>query len=400
MHVLSFKDDTNLSFSTINKDVGMRINHNISAMNAQVSVFKVSRSTTSSIEKLSTGLRINRASDDAAGLGVSENLRTQVRGLAQASKNTQDFIALLNIAEGALNEQSAILQRMRELVIQAKNDTYTQTERNYMGEEFQALGEELDRMARTTNYNGMKLFYWVNRTTSATGDPKVMDDATDAWDAAADAVFGANDDGGATLFNMMVGANYSSTDASAKNTAAQYNSFDKTAANLISVQLGQMDIKGLFNKTENTATQAWNFITGNGNVNPFDWNNGVGLQGIAWANLQDKLGTILQLIDGDNLTYMSGTGNPAWSVGTNYTGLERVNKMRAYIGAMINRLEHNMNNLSEAETNQQAAESLIRDVDFAQETATFTKNQILTQTATSMLAQANVQPVQIMRLLQ
>jgi len=374
----------------------MRVNHNISAMNAQSSIFRVNRETSKSLEKLSTGLRINRASDDAAGLGVSENLRTQVRGISQASRNTQDFIALLNVAEGALNEQSSILQRMRELVIQAKNDTYTQTERNYMGEEFLALGEELDRIARTANYNGMQLFHWAGRPTSATTDPKVMDDATDAWDTASDAVFGANDNGGATLFNMMVGANFSSTDATAKNPVGQYNSFEKTAENLISIQLGQMDLKGLFNKTENVAAQAWTHITGNGNVNPFDYANGVGLQGMNWDSLGAKLNTLLQLIDGETLTHQNAT---AWTAGTNYTGLERVNQMRSYIGAMINRLEHNMNNLIESETNQQAAESLIRDVDFAYETANFTRNQILTQTATSMLAQANVQPTSILRLL-
>jgi flagellin len=148
----------------------MRINHNISSMVTQGSLFKTNRAMGKSLEKLSTGLRINSAADDAAGLGVSENLRTQVRGMGQAMRNTQDAIALLNVADGALNEQAAILQRMRELVIQAKNDTYTQTERNYMGTEFEALYNELDRIAKTTNYNGMRIFAWYGGTWAA--DPQ------------------------------------------------------------------------------------------------------------------------------------------------------------------------------------------------------------------------------------
>jgi len=136
----------------------MRINHNISSMVTQGALYSVNQAMSKSLQKLSTGLRINSASDDAAGLGVSENLRTQVNGLQQATTNTQDAITLLNIADGALNEQSNILQRMRQLAIQAKNDTYTSTERAYMGSEFYALYQELDRIAAVTNYNKMQIF--------------------------------------------------------------------------------------------------------------------------------------------------------------------------------------------------------------------------------------------------
>ncbi len=372
----------------------MRINNNIAALNTQGALFRVNRETTKSLEKLSTGMRINRASDDAAGLGVSENLRTQVRGAGQAMKNTQDFIALLNIAEGALNEQSSILQRMRELVIQAKNDTYTQTERDYMGTEFEALGNELERIAVVTNYNGLQLFANVSTVTAANGEPKSAVQATLAWNTNADAVFGANDDGAATHFNMMVGANFTADDANAFNNGTVLNAFDTTAENLITLQLGQMDLDGLFNKNTATAMTGWDFIIGFGNVNAFDGSSAP--HTVAFGGTGGKLNTLLQLIDGDPIAV---AGFAPWATGTNFTGLERVNQMRANIGAMINRLEHNVNNLIESETNQQAAESLIRDVDFAQETAKFTKNQILTQTATSMLAQANVQPTSVLQLL-
>ncbi|MGD9202262.1 MAG: flagellin, partial [Chitinispirillia bacterium] len=131
----------------------MRINHNISSMITQGSLFKTNRSLGKNLEKLSTGLRINRASDDAAGLGVSENLRTQVMGTAQAKRNALDGIAALNIAEGAANEVSSILQRMRELAIQSANDTLTSVERGYTNQEFGQLEDEIARIALVTNYN-------------------------------------------------------------------------------------------------------------------------------------------------------------------------------------------------------------------------------------------------------
>jgi len=135
----------------------MRINHNIPSMTTQGSLFKVGRDMNKSLERLSTGLRINRASDDAAGLGVSENLRTQVKGTNQAMKNAQDGISAITIAEGAANEISDILQRMRELAVQSSNDTLTSVERAYTDQEYGQLISEIDRIAEVTNYNGMKL---------------------------------------------------------------------------------------------------------------------------------------------------------------------------------------------------------------------------------------------------
>jgi flagellin len=182
----------------------MRINHNISSMTAQGSLFRVNRDTAKSLQKLSTGLRINSASDDAAGLGGSENLRTQIRGMQMAFRNTQDAISLLQIADGALNEQADILQRMREIVIQAKNDTYTQNERDYMYQEFSGLMGELDRIAAVTNYNGMQIFAAPESQTGIEGQtllasnnydgtPHAAVDARNIWDDASDSVFGADD---------------------------------------------------------------------------------------------------------------------------------------------------------------------------------------------------------------
>lgn len=135
----------------------MRINHNISAMITQSALYSTNAALSTSLQRLSTGLRINSAADDAAGLGVSENLRSQVNGTAQANQNAQDGIAALNIAEGAGNEVSSILQRMRELAVQSSNDTFTSTERAYSQQEFAALQSEIDRISNATNYNKQDL---------------------------------------------------------------------------------------------------------------------------------------------------------------------------------------------------------------------------------------------------
>jgi flagellin len=282
----------------------MRINHNISAMITQGALYRANRDLGKNLEKLSTGLRINRSSDDAAGLGISENLRTQVKGTAQATRNAQDGISAINVAEGAANEISDILQRMRELSIQAANDTMTSTERNYSNQEFQALNDEINRIANVTNYNRMLLL---------SGDGVVR--------------FGDNS-------VLWVDAN---------------------------------SVVGSDSITISIATLSNSAGAGGG------------------------IGTV-------NLSLMSQTGAQA-SISTLDSAIDSVNTMRSNMGAYINRLEHAINNLTIANTNQQAAESMIRDVDFASETSSYTKNQILMQSGTAMLAQANVQSQSVLNLL-
>ncbi len=148
-----------------------RINHNISAMLTGSAMRKTNRSLTKTLERLSTGMRVNRASDDAAGLSISEQLRTQVRGTHTAIRNANDGIALLQIAEGAANEVSAMLQRMRELAIQSSNATLTSTERGYVDQEVQALMREIDRIGMQTQYNGMTLLDGTNESFGVSGGP-------------------------------------------------------------------------------------------------------------------------------------------------------------------------------------------------------------------------------------
>lgn len=282
----------------------MRINHNISSMITQGSLFKVNREMGKSLERLSTGLRINRAADDAAGLGVSENLRTQVRGTAQAIRNAQDGIAAITIAEGAANEISGILQRMRELAIQTANDTLTSTERAYADAEFQHLDSEIDRIARVTNYNGMDL----------------LSSDSDRFG------FSASSDDGSVLW--------------------------------------------------------------------IDANNSVGTDSIT-VSIATLTSNGLSV---DSLS-LSAQGSSVSAVSALDSAIDAVNNMRSNMGAYVNRLEHAINNLLISNTNQQSAESLIRDVDFASESTQFTRNQILTQSGTAMLSQANMTPQSVLQLI-
>ena len=278
-----------------------RINHNISAMITGNALRSVDRQLQKSLERLSTGMRINRASDDAAGLSVSEQLRTQVRGLNMGSRNIQDGISLINIAEGALIEVESMIQRMRELCIQAANDTLTSVERGYIGIEIDQLKNEIDRIVAGTQYNSQRLLNGV-----------------DPW--------------GTTGGVLHIGPNNDPT------------------ADSLTYQIDPMD-------------------------------------------------TVSLAIDGANLLADTQV-NATAGISTLDNALMSVNSLRADLGAMTNRLEHALTNQENQEQNMQAAESVIRDADFAYETTQFTRNQILSQSSTSMLAQANMVPQNVLSLLQ
>ena len=284
----------------------MRINHNISSMTTQGALFSANRAQNKNLEKLSTGLRINRSSDDAAGLAISENLRAQVNGAGQARKNAQDGISVLNIAEGAANEVSSILQRMRELAVQSSTETLTDNERTYTNQEFKQLNDEIDRIADVTNFNGLKL---ISKDTGSKGRLG----------------------GGSAGSALWVDAN------------------DTVGTDSLTITIDTLTTDS----------------------------SGLGIKDDTISNQTSAVAAITA-IDG---------------------AINSVNAMRSNIGAYVNRLEHTVNNLIVSQTNQQAAESQIRDVDFASETSDFTKNQILSQSATAMLSQANSQTQSVLGLL-
>ena len=282
----------------------MRINHNISSMIGQGALSTQQSSLAKSLEKLSTGLRINRASDDAAGLSVSESLRSKIRGMDRAKSNAGDGIALIQIAEGSAGQINDILQRMRELSIQSATDTMTTTERSYTNKEFGQLMSEITRISSSANYNGMTLL-----------------------------------DGAAGSFGVSGGA----------SSVLHIGAGSSTSVDRISVTVNSMTLGALGLNATTTA---------------------VSTSTSALASLA--------LID---------------------TAIKSVNTMRSDMGAYVNRLEFAMSNLENQVYNTQDAESRIRDVDFAKETTEFTRSQILSQSATSMLAQANQVPQGVLALL-
>lgn len=270
----------------------MIINHNISALNTHRQLGVNNNAVQGSLEKLSSGLQINRAGDDAAGLAISEKMRAQIKGLDMATKNAQDGISLIQTAEGALTETHSILQRMRELAVQASSDTNEDTvDRAAMQEELEALLEEINAITTRTEFNTQTLL-----------------------------------DGSFEEKVFHIGAN---------------------AGQNIEVTIDAMDVDALE------------------------------LTDLSIASREDADTAITTINDAINT----------------------VSTQRADLGAIQNRLEHTINNLGASSENLTAAESRIRDVDMAKEMMEFTKNNILTQAAQAMLAQANQVPQGVLQLL-
>ena len=268
----------------------MRIQHNIAALNANRQLSGNNSAISKSLEKLSSGYRINRAGDDAAGLSISEKMRSQITGLDTAKKNAEDGISLIQTAEGALTEVHSMLNRMVELATQSANGIYEDSDRQKIKSEVDALNSEISRIAENTTFNGQKLLEVGSQT-------------------------------------FQIGP--LSTDT-------------------ITVELKDMSATGL-------------------NINSLD------------------------------VTTVQGSTSAITSINN---AINQVSSFRSNLGAIQNRLEHTVNNLSVNSENLTAAESRIRDVDMAQEMMNYTKNNILTQAAQSMLAQANQLPQGVLQLLQ
>lgn len=266
--------------------MGLRINTNTSSLNAQRTLWGTKLNLDKSLERLSSGYRINRAGDDAAGLAISENLRAQTRGLKQAARNAQDGISLVQVAEGAMNEISSILIRLRELSVQAASDTIGPVERQFLNVEYDQLISEVDRIADGTEFNGTQLLSGVG-----------------------------------SILDFQVGTR--------NNPEIDRISFDASKADANSASLG-INLTSVADK----------------------------------ASAQNALSAIDQAI-------------------------VSISAMRADFGAIQNRLQSTIGNIQVSVENLAAANSRIRDVDVAEETSELTKNNILLQAGTSVLAQAN-----------
>jgi flagellin len=268
--------------------MGLRINNNVEAFNAHRQLSATSEKLGKSMERLSSGYRINRAADDAAGLAISEKLRGQITGLAQAQRNAEDAISLVQTAEGSLTEVHAMLQRIRELAVQYKNGSLSSADRIAIQSEVNMLGSEVERIGSTAQFNGIQLLN-INQTISF-----------------------------------------------------QVGSEDGEIITITTISLGQ---------------------------------------GVPAA------------------TYSLNTANSA-DLSEIDAAIDNISAQRAQFGAVQNRLDHTLNNLSIYQENLQASESRIRDVDMASQMVEFTKLQILQQSGTAMVAQANQLPQSVLQLLQ
>ncbi|MBE2912927.1 flagellin [Anoxybacillus flavithermus] len=376
----------------------MRINHNIQALNAYRNLAVNQSNTAKNLEKLSSGLRINRAADDAAGLAISEKMRSQIRGLEVAERNALDAISLIQTAEGALSSVHSMLQRMRELAVQASNDTNTADDRAALDQEIQQLKTEITRVATSTDFNktalldgtfGTKVDQDSSKTTalSVTGVANITTGGglkagtyTISWDGA-DNVYKLTDSS-----STVIGK---ATDL-AKNGAGSitFKGWDSTNSKYTGVSLitvttnGAYTLYSLTGKVEITGTES-NFQIGanEGQV--------VGL------GISDMTTTGLGV---DSVT-VTDHASAQSAISVIDEAIRKVSEERGKLGAIQNRLEHTINNLKTAHENLTSAESRIRDTDMAMEMTNFTKNNILNQAAQAMLAQSNQLPQGILQLL-
>lgn len=340
----------------------MRINTNSAALNTYSRLTSANASKSNSLSKLSSGLRINKAGDDAAGLAISEKMKGQIGGLKQAKSNAQDGISLIQTAEGALNETHSILGRMRDLAVQSSNGTLSTDDRDAIKKEYSALSDEIDRISSTTEFNTKKLL-----TGSGTDEaPK------------------------ASTFTFQIGANDGQT------MDVDIDKMDAKSLGVKSLELGQAT--AALTKKSYAADAGKTLFAAIATAEGADY----ALQTDPKAAKEAAVKTAQKSFD-DGYTAALKTAQEAASDGDISkidAAIKNVSSQRATLGAAQNRLEHTINNLGTSQENLSAANSRIRDVDMAEEMMSFTKSNILSQAATSMLAQANAMPNSVLSLLQ
>ncbi|SHI62189.1 flagellin [Geosporobacter subterraneus DSM 17957] len=374
----------------------MRINNNLMAMNTHRQLGITNNSSAKAMEKLSSGFRINRAGDDAAGLAISEKMRGQIRGLNQASRNAQDGISLIQTAEGALTEVHAILQRMNELATQAANDTNEAVDRTAIQDEITQLNSEIDRISKSTQFNQKNL---LDGTLGVQLDTSGLQVGSDGVTGISIAGAKASEtytitSGGAGQYTITeTGSGDTQNVTLADGTAGVLN-FDKFGIK-ITVN-GSQTAAGIAAATAGGGA-AGTIVTGAAAQISFQ----IGAKNA----LDERMGVQIAKIDSSatslNTTSVSvaNATDARTAMDTIQAAINTVSSERSKLGAYQNRLEHTIKNLDTSSENLQAAESRIRDVDMAKEMMEFTKNNILQQAAQAMLAQANQAPQGVLQLL-
>lgn len=398
----------------------MRINTNLNAMTALNSATKNTALAGSSMEKLSSGLKINKAADNATGLAISEKMRSQIRGLDQASQNTQDGISVVQTAEGAIEEVGNIVQRMRELAVQGANETNTGSDRAKISEELTQLHEEIDRIAESTQFNGKDLLNGKNEvrvenghkivqsgTANTATNGKVIIEVQDGFD------FDDLKDAELKLKLKADGIESNIKDAGYGIGITGLNKADKT----------KLDKDGVITITDSngksikfTAKEQIDFGTEQVLGKKEETQTKISGKEISLqvgANTSDSQTLKVKIenvsteslgLEGDTIAKMAKEGKKGTDAANTMIksldkALERVNTSRANLGAMQNRLETTASNLTTSNENLTAAESRIRDVDVAEEMMNLSKLNLINQAAQAMMSQAKSQPEGVMQLL-
>ena len=437
----------------------MVVQHNITAMNANRMLGVTSGLQAKSTEKLSSGYKINRAADDAAGLSISEKMRKQIRGLSQASDNAEDGISCVQTAEGALTEVHSMLQRMNELAVKAGNGTMSEDDRQNVQDEIDQLVDEIDRVSETTKFNET---YLLKGDDTSNGNTKSLEANAEIGQidgltvtAKADKTYTDNDD--VKIGKVIVKSsdtNVVTVEADQLTEAAgniakittdgtevvvtkndgktdTYATVDKFKA-----AYAGLDIAGAgavtISKTLDTATaNTDDTVTGTytGNLNSYKVGDSVNVKLAVGASgetalsngskalllsfqvgadttSENKISVTMDSmsaksigVDGIKVTGSDST-NADKAVDTISDAIKKVSKQRSALGAVQNRLEHTISNLDNVVENTTSAESRIRDTDMAEEMVSYSKNNILMQAGQSMLAQANQQNQGVLSLLQ
>jgi flagellin len=386
--------------------MGMQINTNIAALNSYRNLSTTQNDLSKSLEKLSSGLRINRAADDAAGLAISEGLRSQVGGLKVAARNAQDGISVIQTAEGALTETHSILQRLRDLAVQAGNDSNNADSRKAITTEAKALTDELTRISSSTNFNGTRLLDGSNSSLSfqvgadGSASSQISVDLS-AANVASIATSLANASGGTKLDVLtptdVTGAmSFSITEADASTSTITTASVG-AAGSILTVQ----DLADKLNA--DTAFSGKLTATVNDqNQLVVAANSGGTVVGGATAGTDASAGTgtgTSAAVGGPAGLNFSTAAGAAQAIDLIDTKITAVSTARANLGAVQNRFESTINSLNVSSENLAAAESRIRDTDMASEMVNYTRANILSQAGTAMLAQANQSNQGVLQLL-
>ena len=389
--------------------MGMVVRSNIMAVNAQRQLGMNNSQIGKALEKLSSGYRINRAGDDASGLAISEKMKAQIKGLDTASLNSQDGIALVQTAEGALTEVHNMLNRMTELATRAANGINEDSNRASLQKEVAKLQEEIDRISEGTNFNNLKL---LDGSQTYAGNTALIGKGT------ANGVMGLSVEGGNLSADDTITVNISADSVGTITVTASDNTVVFTTTQ---TGKGFYSITADVSKvTDESVKKAWAGVTINFSVDQAcdttknyvagrqqftaGKNESMQLQigdtADSFNQLKVGIGSMSSAALGVDKVDISSQEGAAKAIDVIRNAIDRVSSQRASLGATQNRLEYTINNLDTASENLQSANSRIRDTDMAKMMMEYTKMNVLTQSAQAMLAQANQQPQSVLQLLQ